>query len=566
MALNPPLGTSDPQSFMGNVQRLDKLINGPDDTVIDRGGVPRKSWAKIENGFDAIVSSLDGEAIIKETIEQGLAETTEGQYFRIPDGDAFTFYRNEGGVAVEVAKLIGTDYVDSRMVPGLYRPTKVPLFHDTDENVPLWLDKGALDAAAMGPVLQEFVSQIPNKFLPQLSLSTRFFPILYDNEGNVPFWLDKGLPDAAGLGPVLQQFIKNLVNSSGGGSSIADSYFIQGDLYKFLFKRGMVSRNEIASLNVAFTGDSWTENNTIPQSLIDVLGGSYKDQGWIDFSYYGGPMAGVPTVGVTGFTLYDGGKAAINPPLYGSGPDGYACYNNNVVGTIRWSNIKATDISLFYYDGNGSFTVTIGSNDPVTITGNNTGKSVKYDFTGLNPDAGVDFTIHSSGDGVVSIFGLYSRNNSIQSGITVSRMGNQGAIASDYLNFSDWIEPVVKYLDIDMLFIILGTNDFRLNQGVAQYKTGISEIISKHRSANPGVCICLISPAQSNPSGNPALSEYDVAMRQIAIAENVSFISGYQLFPKQYDNSNGAWQDTLHLSNKGAYVLTQTIKNKFFQE
>ncbi len=38
MAFNPPLGSTNADVFMGNVQRLDELINGPAADVPDRAG------------------------------------------------------------------------------------------------------------------------------------------------------------------------------------------------------------------------------------------------------------------------------------------------------------------------------------------------------------------------------------------------------------------------------------------------------------------------------------------------------------------------------------------------
>ncbi|MFQ6506677.1 GDSL family lipase, partial [Klebsiella pneumoniae] len=98
------------------------------------------------------------------------------------------------------------------------------------------------------------------------------------------------------------------------------------------------------------------------------------------------------------------------------------------------------------------------------------------------------------GSGVVSILGMYGKNSAVRSGVTVSRMGNGGAIGSDFFNFSEWIKPVAQYLDIDLLFVILGTNDFRLSKGTTQYRNGLVEIITKFREATPGICICLVSP------------------------------------------------------------------------
>ncbi|HBB6967055.1 TPA: GDSL family lipase, partial [Escherichia coli] len=294
------------------------------------------------------------------------------------------------------------------------------------------------------------------------------------------------------------------------------------------------------------------------------LGGTYKDPGWISCSdRTDGVMSGISPVTATNFTKYDGGSNNTNIPPYGCGPDGNGYYNNNTVGSLVWTGVTVTNLSVFYYDGSGTFTITIDSNTPVTITGGNTGTAKKYDFSGLSATAHT-VTIQSTGTGVVSILGMYGKNNSIASGLTVSRMGNGASIASDYFNFSLWIQPVAQYLDIDLLFIILGTNDFRLSQGVAEYKSGIVEIISKYRSATPDICICLMSPAQCNATGTPALSEYDKTMREIAVEQNVNFISGYQLFPKVYNSVGGAWADGLHLSPLGAYVLTRAIKKEFF--
>ncbi|MEZ0460941.1 GDSL family lipase, partial [Klebsiella pneumoniae] len=94
-----------------------------------------------------------------------------------------------------------------------------------------------------------------------------------------------------------------------------------------------------------------------------------------------------------------------------------------------------------------------------TVNGANTGAAKKHDISGLSATAH-SVTIQSLGSGVVSILGMYGKNSAVRSGVTVSRMGNGGAIGSDFFNFSEWIKPVAQYLDIDLLFVILGTNDF----------------------------------------------------------------------------------------------------------
>lgn len=564
----------------------------------------------------------------------GLAGTTSGQYFRVPQGVgnvlAFRYYKNNSGVAVEVAEYVGQgsisnsireyatlstaqsdvtagnilngsycwvrnsadatladeyvnnggtlaatgrkmpstvtidDKISQKLPSGDFKPNFFPLAHDQMKNVPVWFDNSRFDAADLGPVLRAVVQSIPNAwaqyYLRQLDFSPSFFPAWFDQNENVAAWFDKSRFDVAGIGPNLQALITELV-----GTNKTES-FIEGDQYKFNFKRGRIANGVSASLNIAFTGDSWTEKNTIPQSVINILGGAYKDPGWISCSNRtDGVMAGITLV-VSNFTKYDGDNENNNaPPQYGSGPDGNAYWNNNTVGTLTWSNVTATDLSLFYYDGSGNFTITIDGGAPVSIAGTNSGVAKKYDITGLSATSHT-VVITSSGSGVVSILGMYGKNSAKSSGITVSRMGNGGAMASDYLHWQDWITPIVSGLDIDLLFIILGTNDFRKSAGIPEYTNGIQVIIDKYKSATPGICICLVSPARCNATGAPALSEYDEAMRKLAGDNNINMVSLYQLFPKTYDNSGGAWADALHLSNLGAYIFARKFKNEFYQE
>lgn len=574
MAYVPPVGqTTDPDIFLDNVKLADRLVNGPESTIPDRGGVPLDSWRQMMAKNDEVrrnIIPLDKQRKDLAEAQADIANIPQGSttYVRSPDDKRLAIeYENVSGVLTPTGRTMLSeqgvdDKINARLIPGNYRPEMVPLFHDKNGYVPLWLVNSLLDAVGFGPQLSEAVASIPNllvsKMINQLDYNTSLFPLIYDKDGNVPFWLDNGKIDAAGFGRTLQAIIS--------AASGADPKYIEGDIFKFLFKKGQVVNSAASSVNVAFTGDSWTEKNTIPKSLISMLGGVYKDPGWISASTRADAvMAGI-TLTSTGFTIYDGDNEHNNaPPTYGCGPDGNAMYNTGTVGTMTWSGVKATDLSLFYYDGTGSFNLIVDGVTIATINGTNTGQGKKYDLSGL-ASASHTVRITTVGNGVVSIFGMYGKDSGVASGVTISRMGNGASTAGDYLNWTNWIKPTAQYLDIDLLFIILGTNDFRKSKGLDQYREGITEIITQYQQAIPGVCICLISPAQSNATGVPALSDYDNEMRDIAIETNSSYISGYKIFPKTYSNSNGAWEDTLHLSNLGAYVLTKTIKNNFFEE
>lgn len=623
-----PSTTGSGWTTVGGLSLLDEVTEIKNETV-----EARDEAVEAKDQAEAYVLQASEIGNLYPSVTAGLAGTTNGQYFQVPQGKdssiSFRVYLNNAGSAVEVANTPGMnavlntirefpsltvaqaelaagniseggscwvvdssnqtvaneyvntsgslvqtgkqiptsksidDKINKRLVPGQYLPSFFPFVYEKNGNVLAWFDNSSLDVADFGPNAKEVIGTISNKYLPQGDYPVSRFPFIYDKDGKVYAWFDNGLVDSYGFGPTLQQYIKDLV---GGDVVTSESSFIEGDQYKFIFKKGKIFNGQSASLNVAFTGDSWTEKNTIPKSLINILGGTYKDPGWISCSNRGdGVMSGISPVTATNFTKYDGGSNTTNPPPYGCGPDGNGYYNNSVVGSLVWTGVTVTDLSVYYYDGNGSFTVQIDTNTPVTIVGGNTGTAKKYDLTGLSAVAH-KVTIQSVGDGVVSILGMYGKNSAVTSGVTVSRMGNGGAIASDYLNFSSWIVPVAQDLDLDMLFVILGTNDFRLSKGLAEYKTGLVEIITKYRQATPGICICLVSPGRCNASGTPGLDEYDQVMRELAVQYNVNFVSGYQMFPKTYDNSNGAWEDALHLSSLGAYVLTRKIKNELFQE
>lgn len=116
--LNPPLGTTTPEIFLDNVKRADRLVNGPAGTVDDRGGDPLDSWrlimeqnqTRVEQ-LDDIITSLDTASFTFPDEPAGIAGTTDGQYFRVPQGVgnvlAFRYYKNNSGVAVEVAEYVG---------------------------------------------------------------------------------------------------------------------------------------------------------------------------------------------------------------------------------------------------------------------------------------------------------------------------------------------------------------------------------------------------------------------------------------------------------------------------
>lgn len=563
----------------------------------DRDAAAADAAAAKQAQFGAMLAKEDAEAARDATeamaewhytyadTAAGIAATTDGQFFRVPQGPgaeySFNYYRNTAGTAILVAQYIGQAYVDKQVKRGPYRSDFIPIHQDSAGNVPAWYDHSRFEVAEFGPRSKSLIAQVPNeytmKYLPVSIYAADKGPLIYDRAGNVPMWIDKGVINIAQVetydfGPNARQLIKDIAGTVDPGPGpdpdpepvdvvVNDDSYIVGDMHKLSRKIAGILYNDAVSANIAFTGDSWTERSMIPQGLLDVIGKPTKDPGWISCSTRGdGRMAGIVCT-MSGYSTYDGGSNNVNLPPYGCGPDGNAFYTrNNQSGTVTWTGVKATQLDLYYYDGDGTFVITAGALPDIVITGGNTKSLKKHTITGLSGTVAYSVKIVSQSNGVTSLFGMYGRNADVPTGVTVSRMGNGGAIASDFSNWEAWVQPIVKDFDLDLICILLGTNDFRLSFGTAQYRAGIKRMIAAYKAATPEIGICLISPAQCNATGNPTLDKYDQVMRELADEYNTSFISGYTLMPKKYSSAMGEWVDGLHLSKYGAFHIVSKLR------
>lgn len=109
----PPYNTgnsvpsADVKDISDNAENFDKAMNGSGDKWTDRLGVERNSLAAI----DKVIASLDVANFTFSSVTAGLSGTTDGQYFRVPQGAisdaAFIYYQNVAGEAQVVAMLAG---------------------------------------------------------------------------------------------------------------------------------------------------------------------------------------------------------------------------------------------------------------------------------------------------------------------------------------------------------------------------------------------------------------------------------------------------------------------------
>ncbi|HCI9478405.1 hypothetical protein QM148_18550 [Klebsiella pneumoniae] len=108
--LNPPLGTTTPEIFLENVKRADRLVNGPEETVDDRGGKPLDTWRQMMAKNDEVRQNLIPLSKQYQTLaaaQADIANIPEGSstYVRSPD-DAYLAieYMNVGGTLVATGR------------------------------------------------------------------------------------------------------------------------------------------------------------------------------------------------------------------------------------------------------------------------------------------------------------------------------------------------------------------------------------------------------------------------------------------------------------------------------
>jgi len=119
---NKPVPSEDPRDLKFNAGKMDEAVNSTSLSYTDRLGKQRKTWSGIEadtasklSEIDNIITSLDTASFTFNSIAEGIAGTTNGQYFRVPQGvsnkTSFIYYRNNNGSATPVANLVGMEAV-----------------------------------------------------------------------------------------------------------------------------------------------------------------------------------------------------------------------------------------------------------------------------------------------------------------------------------------------------------------------------------------------------------------------------------------------------------------------
>lgn len=445
------------------------------------------------------------------------------------------------------------------------RSQRTPLARDNAGNVPLWLEDGMLGALGLSPRLikQTGATLGVDQANPR---STFLLPIARDSSGNVALWLDNGALGARALSPILQRaIVAGIPFTPLSASPSAGQSILRTDgrsLWSWRARVATLESGQPIPLRLGLTGDSWIDQMRIPLAVSALAFAQWgrSGDGWISIGSQRVGAIGNNPVGYTlshtgSWATFDGAPSsgsAIAMPATGIGPDGYAATVTTATATYKIANVTATRLRIFYFDNDATFRWRVDGGAWTVVAGASTNTRQVVTIDGLT-DAAHTLDIDTTGNtSTLSLHG-FTAERPAAGGVTLFQMGNGDAAGVHYTSMASQIAGFSGPFALDVLAIILGTNDHNRTLGTAQYVQGLTDIITAHRSANPELPVILVAPAQGGLARTPTMATYRDAARDLAKTLGCEFVSLTDSFgPYASENARGQWTDASHLSDIGA--------------
>ncbi|EPY7113855.1 SGNH/GDSL hydrolase family protein [Klebsiella variicola] len=544
--------------------------------VINNGGTLEPTGDKIPSQFSVDAASdkasLALESVPAESVLPDLVPVVQDSVGNVAlwleDGDL-----NGKGVSSEFAdkSAAASSIVTgiSEMVPSeSVTPQLIPVVQDADGKVAIWLVNGDMAVKGVSADTSDKVATsgtiLPAKvaMLPSEEVAPSLIPLVQDADGNVALWLENGDFVARGLGASLIDIISAALS---GVFQKPLKYTDARTAWRWRTAKSKYKLSVTSKLKVGFTGDSWTEKKAIPQMMANILYSDYTKagEGWINFASANGDTLNGMTFSISGWTTYDASETTV-APTYGCALDGLCLYATGTAARITLNSVSATGLSIYYKDTLGTFRYTIDGGTPVVVTGAGTGNVTKVDITGLSSTGTHQLVIDLTGNAdTVVIYGVYATISS--NGVEIQKFGNANITADGYTKVLSYIPYFAQQLNPDIIFMIIGTNDYRLGRTLTNFYTALTSWVQTYKTALPDTCLVLIAPPQCNATGSYPLTSYRDIMRKVATENNCEFFSLYDDFPSSYAtaNSYGLWNDALHLNNNGADFLSRELYKYF---
>ena len=437
-----------------------------------------------------------------------------------------------------------------------HEASRIPVLMDDDDNVALWLDGGEIDAVGLGPNLRSDIGLA--KFKPH---EPSRVPVLVDDQDNVALWLDEGKIDAKGVGPGIKSGVEVIVKAAIEAQPVDLSQLLTTTgkaLWLYKAKKALLNNEAPAQLKVMFTGDSWSDLDTIPNKMAELLDADYPKIGYGWISALLNRMTNGVTASRTGWTLYDSSATPLAPE-FGCAFDGGSITTMLATATVNISNLTATKLVIYYRGGPGTFRYRVDNGSWVTALHGTEGVREKIVIDGLANTPHV-LDIDTLGNtSSVTLYGFYATSEA--SGYEILKCGRGGLRGGYAVKMLPYIADYAADLQADLLIISLGTNDYRSGD-VQGYVDGLTGMIAKHREGRPDVGIIIVAPPDSNGVPAVPLTLIRDHGQKIARDTGCEFADIHSIFPL-YAKSNalGLWADDLHLNAHGADMLCRHIYN-----
>ncbi|HCI6265866.1 TPA: SGNH/GDSL hydrolase family protein [Klebsiella quasipneumoniae subsp. quasipneumoniae] len=449
-------------------------------------------------------------------------------------------------------------------------PGFFPLFMDSAGNVPVYWN-GGLDASAIATGLLEkiwayingIIASALNQNVPLVSPG--FVPGMMDATGNVPFWFHDGKLDASGVGPNIRENMDSWFQGRMYTAAYNIPLHTDGrTLWRWKAKKAQLKAGLSVRPHFMLTGDSWTQNNELATAIASLLHADYGDAGlgWRTVNY-GAARDGSNIYRSAGWDLYDSSPTS-GAPLYGCGIDGQSI--NTVTNTAYFNvtNVRCTDCRIYYQDLNGKFQYGYdvgGVTQWTEVVCGNTGATKSVLLTGMADEARTIYVKTDGNTGRVAIHGFYLWRAGV-AGCVMSKAGNSGILADQFLLFSDKISEYLSTMQPDVICIVIGNNDYRNSDGTQVFKTALQTYIAACRAVLPDVGFILMAPPRTNGTAVTPLVNFRDVMHDLSQTLNVEFFSIYDLFDTWTEmNSLGCFLDNLHPNATGSNLVASSLHN-----
>ena len=458
----------------------------------------------------------------------------------------------------------------SQMAKWGVSPLFFPLFMDSAGNVPVYWN-GGLDASAIATGLLEkiwtyingIIANALNQNVPLVSPG--FVPGMMDAAGNVPFWFQDGELDATGIGPNIRGIFSRWYQRRMYTSAYNIPLHTDGrTLWRWKAKKAQLKAGLATRPHFMLTGDSWTQNNELATAIAGLLHDDYGDAGlgWRTVNY-GAARDGSNINRSAGWNLYDSSPTS-GAPLYGCGIDGQSVNTTMATDYFRVTNIRCTDCRIYYQDLNGRFQYGYdagGITQWTEVVCGNTGATKSVLLTGMADEVRTIYIKTDGNMGRVAIHGFYLWRSGV-AGCVMSKAGNSGILADQFLLFSDKIAEYLSTMQPDVIAIVIGNNDYRISESTAIFRTALQTYMAACRAVLPDVGFILMAPPRTNGTAITPIVDFRDVMYDLSQSLNCEFFSIYDLFDTWAEmNSLGCFLDNLHPNATGSNLVATSLYN-----